>query len=192
MSRKIDLVGKKFGNLEVLKEDFSRKGTKAKSAYWFCKCTCGNIKSINSWHLKSGKTISCGCKIKEVGNKKYNWSGYEEISGTFWRYIEDRKFGKYRNPIEVNITKEYIWELFLKQNRKCALTGMLLTFSKSQKDKSGTASLDRIDSSKGYIVGNIQWVHKDINWMKNTFSQEYFIELCKLVAANDVCELPQR
>lgn len=74
-----------------------------------------------------------------------------------------------------------MWRLFLKQERKCALTDLLLTFEK-QKRGEKTASLDRIDSSKGYVNGNVQWVHKDINWMKNRFSQERFIEMCKLVA----------
>jgi hypothetical protein len=41
-----------------------------------------------------------------------------------------------------------------------------------------------IDSSKGYIEGNIQWVHKDINNMKWDFTQEEFINYCKLVANN--------
>lgn len=51
-------------------------------------------------------------------------------------------------------------------------------------DTTGTASLDRIDSSKGYIKGNIQWVHKDINKMKNNYNQAYFINLCALVVDN--------
>ena len=46
----------------------------------------------------------------------------------------------------------------------------------------GTASLDRIDSSKGYVKGNVQWVHKDINKMKTDFEQSIFIKLCKSVA----------
>jgi len=50
-----------------------------------------------------------------------------------------------------------------------------------------TASLDRIDSSKGYVKGNLQWVHKDINMMKNHYNQKYFIEICKKVATNANC-----
>jgi len=54
--------------------------------------------------------------------------------------------------------------------------------SKSQsKQKLRTASLDRIDSTKNYTIDNIQWVHKDVNKMKMDFSQEYFIEMCRLV-----------
>lgn len=37
-------------------------------------------------------------------------------------------------------------------------------------------SLDRVDSSKGYIRGNIQWVTKRINWMKGDLSMEEFLE----------------
>jgi len=47
-----------------------------------------------------------------------------------------------------------------------------------------TASVDRIDSSIGYVMGNIQWVHKDINKMKSDFSQELFIAWCGLVASH--------
>lgn len=45
-----------------------------------------------------------------------------------------------------------------------------------------TASLDRIDSSKGYIEGNVQWVHKRINKMKLDDSDTEFIEWCRLIA----------
>ena len=57
-----------------------------------------------------------------------------------------------------------------------------IAFSKSSKDKTATASLDRIDSTKGYIDGNIQWVHKRINTMKMDMSQKDFIDFCKQVA----------
>lgn len=41
-----------------------------------------------------------------------------------------------------------------------------------------TASLDRIDSSKGYIEGNVQWLHKDINRLKINYSDEDLIQIC--------------
>ena len=48
----------------------------------------------------------------------------------------------------------------------------------------GNASLDRIDNSKGYIKGNVQWVTKDINMCKRTLNNESFIVLCKKVSQN--------
>ena len=58
----------------------------------------------------------------------------------------------------------------------------------------GTASLDRIDSSKGYVPGNIQCVHKDINALKTDFSEERFLELIHMIAAHDQVKrhLPQK
>jgi archaellum component FlaC len=52
--------------------------------------------------------------------------------------------------------------------------------SKQVHNGTATASLDRVDSAKGYIKGNVQWVHKDINMMKQQYSQEYFIQMCRL------------
>ena len=46
-----------------------------------------------------------------------------------------------------------------------------------------TASIDRIDSSKGYERGNVQFVHKDINAMKWNLSLAKFMEYCKLILA---------
>ena len=59
---------------------------------------------------------------------------------------------------------------------------MDLRFQSKNSIRDGTASLDRIDSSRGYVIDNIQWVHKDINWLKNDWSQKEFIELCSRVA----------
>ena len=48
-----------------------------------------------------------------------------------------------------------------------------------------TASLDRIDSLKGYTEDNVQWVHKHINFMKGSLSENKFIEYCKLIVKNN-------
>jgi hypothetical protein len=65
--------------------------------------------------------------------------------------------------------------LFEKQECQCALSRLPLTMNVD-------ASLDRIDSSQGYVGGNLQWVHQDINTMKWDLTQERFIQLCKMVA----------
>ena len=67
---------------------------------------------------------------------------------------------------------------------------MSRTFSidRTNQASSTTASLDRIDSSKGYVIGNVQWVHKDINIMKNKFDNQYFIDMCKKIASG-ACEI---
>jgi len=51
-----------------------------------------------------------------------------------------------------------------------------------KKNSLGTASIDRKNSDLGYTKENIQWVHKDVNYMKMNLSEKYFIKLCKLIA----------
>ena len=72
---------------------------------------------------------------------------------------------------------------FFKQNKKCALTGIELNLPTKHTEKWHTnASLDRINNSKGYIEGNLQWVDKMVNIAKQTYTQEEFIEMCMKVA----------
>lgn len=90
--------------------------------------------------------------------------------------------------IELSITLDDIWKQFLKQNKKCALSGIELKFPSSTKEYSKyewTASVDRIDSKGGYTIDNIQIVHKKINTIKFDLSNEEFIEWCKLVVGHN-------
>ena len=111
------------------------------------------------------------------------FTGFEGISGQRWSEIKCR--AKKKNH-ELAITIEDAWNQFIKQNELCALTGEKIYFGSSN-SKKGTASLDRIDSSKGYIIDNIQWLHKDINIMKLDLETNYFIDLCKKVYNYSLC-----
>lgn len=182
----VELKDKKFGRLKVIKlTGSSRSGSKV----WECLCDCGNTCLITTRHLNRKKCNirSCGCITKErIGENHPDWKGYKQISSIFWNAHINRnsKLGK-RKYIEVSIDKKYAWDLFEYQNQKCALTGLKITFPSTWKDNTWTASLDRIDSSKGYIKDNVQWVHKHINIMKNMYTNDYFKEMCKLVATNE-------
>jgi hypothetical protein len=180
MKTKQNVIGEVYGKLKIVSE---HSKTRNGHYRYTCECECGNIANILLTHLRQGNTKSCGCD-KPIGNMHPNWKGYGDISGDFWfNHIvrSARGLKGRRNPVELSITIEDSWNLFLMQDKKCALSGLKLTFPKSQKDKSYTASLDRIDSSKGYTIDNVQWVHKDINIMKNKYSQNYFINMCKLI-----------
>ena len=175
--KSLDLSDKVFGMLKVI--GFSHNYHRHR--YWLCKCECGKEKVIAQDPLVIGRVISCGCSKKRIQNKHKSWTGYGEISGQYYNKIKVKALSrKQKRRFDVSI--EYLWELFLKQERKCALTNLPLAFGSLKLKQNQTASLDRIDSSNGYIIGNVQWVHKDINWMKNDFDQEKFIEYCLLVA----------
>lgn len=96
------------------------------------------------------------------GKLSTGWKGYQEISLTVWNSYRQgaRARGK-----KFEISVEYAWQVYLRQNRQCALTGLPISFSKTR--RSGrTASLDRVDSELGYVPGNVQWVHSIVNRMK--------------------------
>jgi hypothetical protein len=175
----IDITGQRFGKLVVEKRIMgSRSGCHSK---WLCKCDCGNYKEVASTHLRYKRISSCGCLKNIVGPSHKLWGGHGEISASYFARLKQNSKIRNRAPIDFEITIEYIWDLFLEQERKCALSGVELGFGRPEDT---TASLDRIDSTKGYIVGNVQWLHKRINMMKGSLEQGYFIELCKKVANN--------
>lgn len=174
-----NLLGQKFGRLLVV-ERVSRGKT---SFYWRCICYCGSNKEVilSGNALLCRNTKSCGCLKNRHNSNHPCFNGYKKITGTMWRRITDG--AKSRN-YNFDLTIQDAWEVFEKQNNKCALSGIKIVFGETRKEET-TASLDRIDSSKGYTKDNIQWTHKDINWMKNKFDQGYFIELCKKIAKNN-------
>lgn len=175
-SIEIDMTNSVFGFLTVIERDRSpRNDTRA---YWKCKCKCGNDKIVMGKHLRTGSIASCGC-IRSQPSTRYTGKG--DISGAYWSGV---KYKANVREIEFNLDIEYAWDLFQLQDGKCALSGMplhLVRYYKKHRDKQ-TASLDRIDNTKGYIEGNVQWVHKWLNVMRNELSIQDFINTCKLVA----------
>lgn len=166
-----------FNNLRTIKKEHRLN----KITYWRFECLlCGNEHVTRMQDVRRGKIKSCGCQ-KNSKSSNGNWSGYKELSG--------RVYGHYKNNaikrgIEWNITIEDMWNTYIIQNKKCIYTDIVLFLEpKGIKNKTGlNASLDRIDSNKGYVKENIQWVYKPINIIKNTLQHEEFIFLCKKIA----------
>ena len=169
-------AGTKFNRLTFIKEEC---GT-GKRKYWLCSCECGKQKSFAYWSVFSGKTTSCGCYQKEK-TSKLHWTGFEEISGRYWTSLQD---GAKRRQLDFNVTIEEAWDVYLKQNKKCNLSGLDIEFSRMANKFPQTASLDRIDNSKGYVKNNIQWLHKIVNSMKHCMEQEFFVDFCCHIAGH--------
>lgn len=170
---KYTIVGQRFGQLVVLSLDSYVEGHKTK---WLCQCDCGNRKAVRNDVLRKGHTCSCGCISRRFGDKNKSWKGYQEIYGGYWTRIQ-REASQRHLPFSISIQEA--WALYLKQERRCALTGDSIGFGHAEKR---TASLDRIDSSQGYILGNVQWVTKEVNFAKQALHQKDFISLCHKVS----------
>lgn len=138
---------------------------------WMWKCAgCGEVRGPST--LAHAKRFSgCGsCANSRDNNPR--WKGYQEITGVFLGYYQH---SAKKRGLVWDITPEYLWELWVGQESKCAYTGRLLVHGVD-------ASIDRIDSSIGYVEGNLQWVHRDVNWMKNNYTEERFLDICFEVA----------
>jgi hypothetical protein len=179
-----DITGKKFGNLEVLRmeQDPSRK-----DGMWFaiCKChVCGRMDYKAKPYWIKGKygshTKSCGCDKtyfkRQSGRNSCRFRGYKDMSS---RYVSDIRRRAKKLKIEFDLDAKFLWELFEKQNKRCALSGDPIAFPPTNRQKpESNISLDRIDSNKGYTHENVQWVHKNVNLMKMYLDQKVFIDFC--------------
>lgn len=186
-SRNLCKVGEKYGQLTILK-NWSQKfeNRKSKERVCECKCDCGEIVIVRGTYIRNGHKRSCGCLQKLNNHNHHAWKGHGEISMSEWNGIKGSSKRRKRH-IPFCLTIEEAWDLFLKQERKCSLSGVEISFSERNKKygaETNTASLDRIDSSKGYTIDNVQWVHKVVNIMKMSLSQDEFIQWCHTIAAN--------
>jgi hypothetical protein len=160
------------------------------------QCSCGNMElrkptSLTTKSKKLNSYTACKkCFSPPKGDAHYKWGGSGKIPGTVLYTVKQNAKHRSKNgrEIEVAVTTEYLAKLYTEQDGKCALTGIPIEASITNTRNRGrvwTASVDRIDSSKGYVEGNVQWLHKDINRMKWDLDTDKFIELCKLVASKN-------
>lgn len=89
-----------------------------------------------------------------------------------------------RNGLLVNIDKKYLHYLWDKQNGKCAISGIDMTYISNQGRIPTNVSVDRIDSSKGYIIGNVQLVCMAVNQMKNDLDLKTLLTFCEAILLN--------
>lgn len=114
----------------------------------YCKvqCDCGTIKTVRRSSMKPGQTVSCGCYAKSLRK-----TGQDPRSPMWSR----AKYRAKQKGLYFNITKE---DIVIPDT--CPLLGTPME----------SPSLDRIDSSKGYIKGNVWVISNRANTLKNDAS----------------------
>ena len=170
-SKFIDLTGKRFGKLVVIKKSKRPLNVK-RGTYWECQCDCGNIKNIDGRSLRRKSTKSCGCLVKETASKLYSLpNGEAAFNRLFNRY---KNTSKKRNFIFA-LSKEK-FKLITEQN--CFYCGNKpKNISKNIYGKGNIIynGIDRVDSSKGYIENNIVTCCEKCNQAKSNMSQQEFL-----------------
>jgi len=202
-----DRIGKKIGSWTIIELSKSKRyvgknskvtsyGKTTISWYYKCICDCGIIKEVFWGDLCSGKSLRCReCAnkmflldsqkgIRNFGKDNPNYRGSKDIPG---RLFSRARHGANIRDINFEITLKDMQKQWEKQKGLCYYTGLPLIFLK-EKETSDTGnnisligSLDRIDSSKGYSIGNIAWVSKTVNYIKMDLPHELFLKTCEMV-----------
>jgi hypothetical protein len=177
-------LGKIYNDWKVLNREYLSS--------FSVQCLCCNeifIRQIGD--IASGKSKHCRtCSFKFPksqekrkktisGNGNPKWRGTKDIPATYFCYV---KHNARVRKLEVDLTLEDLQNQWDKQAGLCVFTGDKLSFNLKNKDSSlPVASLDRIDSTKGYYSDNIQWVSSLVNYMKRAMKDDEFLKLIEKI-----------
>jgi len=147
----IDLTLHKFARLTVIE----RVGNGPNwQTYWRCLCDCGKFVIVGSRHLRSGKTLSCGCLQKEITGQQFRTHGHtvgRKNSREFNAWTRMRQ--RCCNP---NSTRFDAWG-----GRGITICDRWRKFENFLEDMPPHPgkgfSLDRIDNNRNYESGNCRW-----------------------------------
>jgi endogenous inhibitor of DNA gyrase (YacG/DUF329 family) len=152
--------------------------TLAKKYTTYCSKQCQDLKMELDLTNKS-------LPERNIYNKLIHACSYEQFKYLSFLLAKAKSRTKTNNRI-FDITLIDLIDTLNKQQSKCALTGIDLTFQSNVADRY-TASLDRINSNFGYIKSNIQFVCNIVNSMKSNLEQGEFIKLAKMISTHESC-----
>jgi hypothetical protein len=179
VARQEFFAGKLFGGRTVISDDIKTgvEVGRSKNSEWYVQmqCECGKEEWVRINAIRQRKADLC-VNCRSLRDRSPTFIGYKDMPGGIMSRIKNSSNARKHTKNTINFDAQYIYELFHSQNCKCKFTNMPLDWS--------TASLDRIDSTRGYEMGNVQWVHKKVNLMKLDMTDTEFVNWCKLIVGN--------
>jgi hypothetical protein len=171
--KRLDLIGFRKGRLTVI--DFSHSHVQPsgqKRAMWKVVCDCGAEKVISTSNLTHGNTVSCGCKLREGNHKKE--AGVASFNHKYAAYANRAK--SHRKGIKFDLSVDEFREL---TDAPCHYCGVAFSSVVKAKPTSNGAyvsnGIDRLDSDKGYYLGNCVPCCTICNLMKRDIPYEQFL-----------------
>jgi hypothetical protein len=147
MGSSIDLTGKSFGAWTVLGR--GEKAGNSPQIAWLCRCECGTERSVVSQPLRTGKSVSCGCKKSGLIAKARTQHGRAgtkayQVWGDMVRRCTSPKCGNWPNYGGRGIKVCPEWLLFENWNADMG-------------DPPPGMTLERINNDGNYERSNCKW-----------------------------------
>lgn len=158
---KVIPIGTKFNSWTIIDNPISSGSDKHNK--YSCRCTCGNIKNINSYNLRNGLSKSCNKGL--CNNNIKHGLGSNKLYG-MWRYMMKRCY-------DVN-WKDYK-HYGARGIKVCEQWHNPINYINDLKEKPDGMELDRIDNNGNYSPENTRWVthQENINNRRNTIMITY-------------------
>jgi len=140
----------------------------------FCACSCGGFAYRDKSKVLSRHTRSCGClnneRVQLFIENAHESSPYDAAINNI---IHNYRSGARNRGLEYNIPRDYFIEL---TSSSCSYCGSVPSRESISKGKEIAVYLfngiDRIDSSKGYVEGNVTTCCYTCNIIKSDRSVE--------------------
>jgi len=176
MSEAIDLTGKKFNRLKVIKRVYPN--TKYGRVRWLCKCDCGTEKIIPANHLTNNDIKSCGCYKREEARENPHHRLPLSVSN-MRQAILTYKMSAKRRGVKYGLTVEQFKDITQKDCFYCGSKPSNIYKNKQSNGEYIYNGIDRIDNNKGYIIDNIVPCCKSCNSAKGILTLQEFQDWVK-------------
>lgn len=125
-------------------------------------------------------SVACKGRWKYITGTFTTERQYEQISGNWGRYLSRLMASNGRR--RTNLTRDELMAQLVKQDYKCALSGVPLTCQLERGTHCQTnASVDRIVAGGPYTADNIQLVCRALNHWRADTPVHDFVEWCRRV-----------
>lgn len=126
---------------------------------------------------------------KKIFTKGAFYKNLYEQMGNKRRALKKR--AKYQHDnIDFNLDNAYLIEIF-PRDYKCPYTEFTMSFGQGVRSPN-TATVDRIDTAKGYIRGNVEWISMHANRLKSNITYEKMKKLYQHMKKHHEAKMVQR